>query len=69
MNLLQGRRLIDLSVTLDNNPWTDPPPLLPKKAGRAAVAGDAARPAGYPGGRAGGAWLRSGEGDVFRGGW
>ncbi|WP_165470717.1 cyclase family protein, partial [Klebsiella pneumoniae] len=29
INLLQGRRLIDLSVTLDNNPWTDPPPLLP----------------------------------------
>ncbi|BFM09205.1 cyclase family protein [Halioxenophilus aromaticivorans] len=24
------RRLIDLSVTLDNNPNTDPPPLLPK---------------------------------------
>ncbi len=22
--------LIDLSVTLDNNPHTDPPPLLPK---------------------------------------
>lgn len=30
MNLLQGKRLIDLSVTLDNNPWTDPPPLLPQ---------------------------------------
>ncbi|WP_228262487.1 hypothetical protein [Klebsiella pneumoniae] len=29
INLLQGRRLVDLSVTLDNNPWTDPPPLLP----------------------------------------
>ena len=28
INLLQGRRLVDLSVTLDNNPWTDPPPLL-----------------------------------------
>ena len=24
------RRLVDLSVTLDNNPSTDPPPLLPK---------------------------------------
>lgn len=24
------RRIIDLSVTLDNNPYTDPPPLLPK---------------------------------------
>ena len=24
------RRLVDLSVTLDNNPYTDPPPLLPK---------------------------------------
>lgn len=23
------RRLVDLSVTLDNNPYTDPPPLLP----------------------------------------
>lgn len=24
------RRIVDLSVTLDNNPYTDPPPLLPK---------------------------------------
>ncbi|MGY2264109.1 cyclase family protein [Pseudomonas sp. SDO5561_S422] len=24
------RRLVDLSVTLENNPYTDPPPLLPK---------------------------------------
>ncbi|MBC3948627.1 cyclase family protein [Pseudomonas folii] len=24
------RRLVDISVTLDNNPYTDPPPLLPK---------------------------------------
>ena len=23
-------KLIDLSVTLENNPYTDPPPLLPK---------------------------------------
>ncbi len=27
---LHKRRLLDLSVTLDNNPYTDPPPLLPK---------------------------------------
>ena len=27
---LSKRKLIDLSVTLDNNPYTDPPPLLPK---------------------------------------
>lgn len=27
---LNTRRLLDLSVTLDNNPYTDPPPLLPK---------------------------------------
>lgn len=27
---LTKRKLIDLSVTLDNNPHTDPPPLLPK---------------------------------------
>lgn len=26
----QNRRIVDLSVTLDNNPYTDPPPLLPK---------------------------------------
>ncbi|MEI8631768.1 cyclase family protein [Vibrio sp. PP-XX7] len=24
------RRIVDLSVTLDNNPYTDPPPLLPQ---------------------------------------
>ena len=27
---IKHRRLIDLSVTLDNNPYTDPPPLLPR---------------------------------------
>ena len=27
---LSKRRLLDLSVSLDNNPYTDPPPLLPK---------------------------------------
>ena len=30
MTLARKRRLVDLSVTLDNNPYTDPPPLLPK---------------------------------------
>ena len=28
--IARKRRLVDLSVTLDNNPYTDPPPLLPK---------------------------------------
>lgn len=28
--LIQNKRFIDLSVTLENNPYTDPPPLLPK---------------------------------------
>lgn len=27
---VEKRRLVDLSVTLDNNPYTDPPSLLPK---------------------------------------
>lgn len=29
-NFLQARQYIDLSVTLENNPYTDPPHLLPK---------------------------------------
>ncbi|MDC4554021.1 cyclase family protein [Acinetobacter baumannii] len=29
-NFLKDRKYIDLSVTLENNPYTDPPPLLPK---------------------------------------
>ncbi|WP_088458561.1 cyclase family protein [Acinetobacter soli] len=29
-NFLKARKYVDLSVTLDNNPYTDPPPLLPK---------------------------------------
>lgn len=30
MRVSRNRRFVDLSVTLDNHPFTDPPPLLPK---------------------------------------